>query len=962
MSFLAKAIVVWKLEKSNDKGSACQDAKNGKLHNRQRGVLFRMGMAVLVAVSASTAIAQQQVYDDSSMGMLESPSSVGTGLPEWTGIAPADQGLVYRNAGNTVATNADLLIDYQTGIPPDFVIGGYSSDGSRVENNGITLKQGPVNGSVYGGLSHQTIIRNDVDNRPSGGKAESSISLTNLSAQAGNNRVTIAENNSSTGKIYGGNATIWGHSGNAFAGNDSATAAYADSSASSLMSGSVVEVKDNIVNVGNDARAGDHIYGGYAQLNARAADAISGDATGTGINSSAFSTASASADTRNSRIQANDNTVNLGNNAMILGNVYGGYANNTAIAGNASAGNATASTSGGANAYAYAYSYNSILQANNNKVSAGDNATLQGDVYGGYAVLMLRAGNATHGSLITNTVKAPATPGYADVVATNTFVQANNNTVAFNGSSQAGNMYGGYAEFNLAPGTVDSSHPASSNAVKVTGSNVQAINNTILLGETAVINSPSGSLYGGYLVYNSVYAPDNYDVFSGNTLNYSARAQSTLQNMGNFQNYNFTINPAYANTGTALIKAQNITLGTNAENISTGENTSSKVAVVGIHGGNVLKGGDRFVLMEATGSMTGNGTAEQYSTVSQAQQGIALLYDIETLVDINGKQVTATILGCNEDKCARLNPQLKSLSEGYLAGSQLVLRGADMIADDAFMAINSQNKQKGYAPFAILSGQHNRYNSGSHIKSNDYLITGGMSYQKDSLTAGAFLEAGWGDYDTYNSFNNAADVHGDGNDRYYGLGLLGRYEFHTGFYGDASLRFGKNSNKFSTGDFRNISSGENAHYKLRSNYISAHLGGGYILPINERHQLDLSAKYLWTRLGGKKANVAGDEIRFENIQSHRARVFAMLNHQYTGTTTMHAGIGYEHEFDGKAKATFMEDCDIDAPYVRGGTGIFSVGATIRPESSQNLTISLRGNGYVGKREGISGSVKLNYAF
>lgn len=389
---------------------------------------------------------------------------------------------------------------------------------------------------------------------------------------------------------------------------------------------------------------------------------------------------------------------------------------------------------------------------------------------------------------------------------------------------------------------------------------------------------------------------------------------------------------------------------------------------MGIRSGAVLKADDKFVLMRAANSLSGNGTGTTATGVSQVQQGISLLYDVRTDVDMIGKEVTATILGCQTaagGTCpvARVNPQLKALSEGYLAGSELVKRGADQIANDAIRAINIQNNQNGYAPFAIMSGQHNRYNSGSNITSNDFLLTGGLSYQKEGWTAGAFAEAGWGSYDTYNSFTNAADVNGDGHDRYYGIGLLGRYDFTNGFYADASLRAGKNRNKFNSSDLKNITSGENARYSLKSNYVSAHLGGGYLIPIDQKNQLDMSAKYLWTRLGGKDANVAGDDIHFDSITSQRIRVNGEWNHHYSNTLSLKAGLGYEHEFDSKAKATTYGSFDIDEASVKGGTGILSLGVTVRPVAgNQNLTLDLTANGYVGKREGGGASVRMNYAF
>lgn len=644
--------------------------------------------------------------------------------------------------------------------------------------------------------------------------------------------------------------------------------------------------------------------------------------------------------------------------------------------------------------------------ANNNSVTFSAGAT--GDIYGGQS----DTGDANM-TVSGNTVIF--TGGIAqDIYGAESFKgQVRNNSVIFSGgnaetlfggSSDIGDLTGnsiifsGGAAKELNGAYSDEEGNVTNNSITISGGTAErlygghsqegnATSNTISIENNPQFNASNTLIYGGF-AHNS-----SGDAFSGNTLNFSARPIS-IKTIANFEHYNFTIDPTHANTTTALITAKTVELGAEPA-------TPSKVKVVGIHAGKALNAQDEFILMQAD-TITGYGAGETSTGV--AQQGIALLYDIKTTVDTQSKRVTATILShngsaavtdtdsnpgngngaavedtpgndsgnnavaedntgnTNANSAARLNPQLKALSEGYLAGAMLVNRGADAIAYNAFNAINTQNNYSGVTPFVMLSGERNRYNSGSHIKSNDVLFTTGLSYQRDNITTGVFLEGGRGSYDSYNSFNNAAKVHGDGSSRYFGAGLLGRYDLENGGYTDASIRFGRIRTKFDTSDLTNSTTGENAKYNLNSNYLSTHIGAGYNLALNDKNVLDLSAKYLHSSVAGKKAKVADAPIRFKRVNSNRVRTDAILRHTYSQTVIFNTGIGYEHEFDGKANATALNSYRIDAPKVKGGTGIFSLGATIKANDYKNLTLDFNANGYVGKREGVGASIRAGYAF
>lgn len=627
----------------------------------------------------------------------------------------------------------------------------------------------------------------------------------------------------------------------------------------------------------------------------------------------------------------------FGNSVTILGgsmlNAYGGRSDSGNTTGN------SATISGGeVNSNVYGGRSDSG-NATGNRVTISD-GVVGSHIYGGYS---------RYGSTIGNTVTISGGKvggsgnregGVIGVVygGYSAFNNSAGNSVIISGG-EVGMVYGGYsASGNVTGNSVTISNGEVTRNVYGGNSNSgDATGNTVTISGNAQFSSTNTSLYGGF---------GRGDTFTDNTLNFSAHP-ITVNKVANFEHYNFTLDPTLANTTRALITTDIIELGNNAK-------APSIFKVVGIHPGSVLKANDKFFLIQAN-DMKGNGMGTTSRGI--AQQGISFLYDIRTDVGLDNNEVTATIIGDGV-----INPQLKALPTSYLAGAQLITRGADMIAEGVFGAIREQEQKQGLHLFSVVSGNRIRYKTDSHIKSNDFLFTGGLNYQYNNLTVGSFLEGGVGNYDTYNSIYNAATVHGDGKNHYYGAGLLGRYDFNNGFYTDATIRFGQNHNKFDTKDMQNLATGQFAKYNLKANYASAHMGVGYMLSLSDKNQLDLSTKYLWTQLGSKNANVAGDKIHFDRINSHRTRVNAKLSHKYNETVTFNAGLGYEHEFDGKAKATTYGTHSIDAPKARGGTGIFSVGVNIKPATNQRFSLDIKTNGYTGKREGIGANIRGSYAF
>lgn len=642
------------------------------------------------------------------------------------------------------------------------------------------------------------------------------------------------------------------------------------------------------------------------------------------------------ADVDGTKMSSNNNHIEIAaDNITVLGNIYSGSSRITNDFGTFKAGD-----------HIYSYLNASKLESNDNSISiVGSNNTIDGDIVAGHTILALK-GKLEKGAT-------------SDLQISSAGLNANNNNITLAGDlTLKGSIYAGYVGFDTAlDGTV---------AMKGQINNVNATKNTINIDGNLTLNNKDSSIYGGYFAYDPElgYQMQNYDVFTGNTLNYNNRTSIKIGTIANFETYNFTIAPEFGNTDTALINAEHIVLGTNSGNIS--KNTKvSNIYVKGIHSGKAISTGTEFILMQ--GNIEGSGLGHDTQGVKQenVQQGISLLYDVQTKVDANTGKVTATIISGHDEPDnpdPKVNPQLKSLLEGNLASLMLLTRSADNLAYNTFSAINMQNQKRGLVPFVQMSGHHARYNSGSHINANGGLVTAGISFQNDKLTLAIFSENGWGEYDSHNTFVDAKDVNATGNNRFNGGGLYGQYDFNNGLYSDASIRAGRLHTSYKTEDIRNAVTDEAANYKLNNSYIGAHIGVGYQFEIDALNRFDLSFKYLWSGTDAKDILVTGDPIHFDRLNSSRLRIHGDNNYQFNPSWSVLFGTGLEYEFDGVADGTTYQQFAIDAPSVKGLTALGTLGLRYQPIQNKRFTLNFIGNGYVGKRDGGGATLHMQYAF
>ena len=650
----------------------------------------------------------------------------------------------------------------------------------------------------------------------------------------------------------------------------------------------------------------------------------------------------------------------------------GMYVYGNSVAGNPTTVNSSASASGnkltlesGAQADgAYGSSTNGLgVPANNNSVVMNGGRVL-GTVYGarsdfggatdnsvtlnGGNAAMVVGGRAFGGSAERNSVVINGGIVAGEVYGSwSNTTDSLNNTVLISGG-QVGQVGGGYsqggsAKYNhvtISGGTLTGAYIAGGLLYNGSGSATQ---NTVTISGSPVVTNSSLKLYGGFCA-----ASCSGGLFSGNRLELKTAGLS-VAGLSNFQYLDFYLPTTLAANSTMLTV-------TGTADLTNGHGGSS-VINVGINGAaSPLLVGNSVTLIHA-GTLTAAGLNS--TAAGAGMQGVTLSYtfDISTI----NNDLVATV-----SSAPTVTEESKALSEGVVSGASFVNQGADLAAGKG-MANAIEAAEAGWSSFGAVSGGSIRSNTGSHVDVAGVSLMAGLSKEADlsigRLTAGVFAEYGSGSYDTFNGFASG-DVRGHGDSDYIGGGLLGHTDFHTTgpghAYAEASARFGSAHTGFDSADL--ISGGVAAGYDASSLYAGASAAVGYVWTIGEATTIDISGKYLWSRLGGDSVRLTtGETVDFDAVTSERTRLGVRVSYALSNEVTPYAGAAWEHEFDGKARAT-TNGLAIDAPSLHGDTGILEAGLTLTPSDDLPLSIDLGLQGFVGQREGVAGSFQARLAF
>ena len=913
-------------------------------------------------------------------------------------------------SGSGSATGNSLAI--RSGTVQNNAFGGYVDSGSgEASGNSVTFNGGSVANNIYGGMSaaglvqsNNVIMTNGSAKWLLGGYSNSGDVSGNSVNVSGGTLTGVSGGESNSGSATGNivsisGGTVHGNVNGGFVASDNgkATGNIVNISGKADLSGAVVAggsspdgdaFTDNTLNKNSDAAV--HIARNFASVNfgySGTANIGELDSTPTG---SALSGVTVNTNANNVSfdgvISGSGSITKTGAGTLILSgtNTYSG--GTTISAGILSIGSDT-NIGSGTNTIGNkgtlllsgngTYTNDWTLSGAGSAIATDNNNTLSGVLSGnggltktGAGTLTLTGNNTYAGGTAINdgTLKGNIASGTDLSIAASATYDGDNKARSVGDLNGGGNIFntdGLTVQSGTFGGVIDNSNTSltktGAGTLTLSGTNTYTGMTTVRSGTLALgsdLTSNQLTLYGGTVFDRGSH---NHSLDNGILSVNGANGQSAMYK-GDLSARNATLNfisPVHPTQ--PLLRV-------------TGDaDVSGSACNVGLAGGTSLASGSTLTLLEVDPDKTltannlqrGNGIVQIGSTVA---------HDITA--DVNLDPTTRRLNAVTAQVSpGRATDQSKALSEGFLGGLALNLQGADLVAgrgmDSAVRASSGTDdaERHGFAGFGALSGGSLRYNTGSHLDMNSLSLLTGLAWGIDlapgRLTLGAFFEYGNGSYDTHNSFTNAASVDGDGNAYYLGGGILARMDFvNTGpgrFYAEASGRAGKTHNEYDSSDLRDAA-GRKADYDSSSPYYGLHFGTGYVWNINDAATLDLYGKYFWTRQQGDSVGLStGEHLSFDDINSSRLRFGGRFAYILNEHVAPYIGAAWEHEFDGKARAR-TNGFDIDAPNLRGNTGIGELGLSLTPSTDLPLTVDLGVQGYTGKHEGVTGSLMVKWEF
>ncbi|CZE49995.1 autotransporter outer membrane beta-barrel domain-containing protein [Campylobacter geochelonis] len=563
--------------------------------------------------------------------------------------------------------------------------------------------------------------------------------------------------------------------------------------------------------------------------------------------------------------------------------------------------------------------------------------------------------------------------------------EANKNVVNIKNGTFNGNIYGGQGKsanenkININGGTFNGE------IVGGFGSFVAKNNSIFIQGNPNLTNS---TLYGGK-AENHVAGTD----ISGNSLQINSTGL-VAKNIVNFDSVNFFL-PQDTRVGATALKLTD-KAGTDL--------SATKVGVGMASGGVALKVNDKITLINTAGTFKMPKDLTNHKDSVTVPVGLTGFYEFKLSADNNnlyavalGKPTTPPVVtptpgvtppvpttpGTTAPTTPVVNPTVpvttpvttptvptttkpsalqydktkvqktKSFLEANLASLSLVNQSSDLIADNS-TSIASQSSSD-ISTFGFLSIENSKTETGSYVDARGVSFATGVSKRIDAITYGAFFEAGVGEYDSYNDFGDSGVVKGKGDSKYYGAGVLLNFELAQDYSLDASIHAGKTQIDYKSSDF-----GTAADFDLKRTYISSHLGVNKAFKIDETNQINVFAKALYSRLSAKDATIASEEFKFDASTSLRSKIGLGYTYSANDDLALYSSAAYEHEFDGKAKGYHVSSgTQIDSPSLKGDSGVFGVGAKY---SVDKVLFDANLQGYVGKKEGVSGGLKVEYKF
>ncbi|WP_289001308.1 hypothetical protein [uncultured Megasphaera sp.] len=595
--------------------------------------------------------------------------------------------------------------------------------------------------------------------------------------------------------------------------------------------------------------------------------------------------------------------------------------------------------------------------ADDNTVTITGGSVDVGEIYGGYTT----SGEALRNS-VTMGEDITATKVYGGFVANEG--NANKNTVTINGGTVEGTVVAGTTPSGDASGNtlnINGGTIGTTDAVDEDGNSI-ANGNLIAAAYTKddAADSNTVNVYGGTLGYMislyGGYTPTDITKSTNNTLNMYT-TNNTVENLGYFQTLNFYVPGETQANDTVLEVTQ--TADVHGAAINAGVENS-----VGLRPGQHIN-----LIHDANTIDTTNGTT--YSMMPDRNYVVTpglVRYDVL----IKEQDPETIVLYIPEDSKGTVIPATKLMTSQRNRAISTVTDVTDTASTSGYeTAISAWNADMGshagwddhevwkkYTPYVLLGGNDLRYDTDSTTNTQGFNSELGFvkrSYHDDYIdTYMPFLEYGNGNYT-----ERYQGARGDGNQQYIGAGFLVRRDRTDGLHYEAVLRAGQLNT-----DYHADIAGHHISYDTDTNYIAAQLGLGKLYT-HKDNDYDIYTKLFWSHLFSDNVDIYSDlgkaQYQFDSTDSVRSRIGFRWTKHYQENQTYYVGLGWDHEFDGTARATY-NNFNLPEKDGKGDAGFLELGWSSQSHKDNPWNADVKLRGWVGMKKGIDYTLTIGRAF
>ncbi|WP_288298840.1 autotransporter outer membrane beta-barrel domain-containing protein, partial [uncultured Megasphaera sp.] len=444
---------------------------------------------------------------------------------------------------------------------------------------------------------------------------------------------------------------------------------------------------------------------------------------------------------------------------------------------------------------------------------------------------------------------------------------------------------------------------------------------------------------------------------TNNTLNLYTK-DNTVENLGYFQNLNFYV-PEGTTAGETMIEV------TNTADVSGAAITAGVYDNTQIRPGQVIN-----LIHDSANGVTTDGNTT-YSMMS-GRDYVVTPGLVRYNVLIKKQNSETVVLYIPEDSQGTIIPATKIMTSQRRQAVNTVTDVTDTASTSGYeTAVATWNAEMGshagwddhevwkkYTPYVLLGGHDLRYDTDSTTNTQGFNSELGFvkrSYHDDYIdTYMPFLEYGNGNYT-----ERYQGARGDGNQQYIGAGFLVRRDRTDGLHYEAVLRAGQLNT-----DYHADIAGHHISYDTDTNYIAAQLGLGKLYT-HKDNDYDIYTKLFWSHIFSDDVDIYSDlgkaQYQFDSADSVRSRIGFRWTKHYQENQTYYAGLGWDHEFDGTARASY-NNFDLPESNGKGDAGFLELGWSSKSHADNPWNADVKLRGWVGMKKGIDYTITIGRAF